>query len=120
MPPFVHKWKGQVMRALYDNGGEHTEGFDQYLHENYDEVFVPIIEKIALLAARKDFDAISRLWENSRHTTGMREKDSDFKLNNNWKADIARIALNAYPQFKGFFALRRRRAKNLGCYEPEL
>jgi hypothetical protein len=46
------------------------------------------------------------LWEVMRHHTMLTERDSDFKINNNFAPDVARLYLLIYPERDGFFELR--------------
>jgi hypothetical protein len=48
------------------------------------------------------------LWEVMRHHTTLAELDSDFKINNNFAPDIARLYLVMYPDRPGFFETRGR------------
>lgn len=50
------------------------------------------------------------LWEVMRHHTALAESDSDFKINNNYAPDVARLYLLMYPDRAGFFELRGRDA----------
>lgn len=43
-------------------------------------------------------------WYISVETTG-----EDFKINNNYKADYARMFMRAHPEYEGFFSLRQRK-----------
>jgi hypothetical protein len=50
------------------------------------------------------------LWEVMRHETTLRERDGEFKLNNDRAPDIARLYLLMYPDRDGFFETRGRPA----------
>jgi hypothetical protein len=48
------------------------------------------------------------LWEVMRHETLLREAAGDFKINNNFAPDVARLYLLMYPERDGFFETRGR------------
>jgi hypothetical protein len=45
--------------------------------------------------------------EYMRHETALYEKDSDFKINNNWRPWLARYYQEKYPDRSGLFEIRR-------------
>lgn len=48
------------------------------------------------------------LWEVMRHHTTLAETDSEYKINNNFAPDVARLYLVMYPDRPGFFETRGR------------
>jgi hypothetical protein len=46
------------------------------------------------------------IWEHLRYETALRERDSDYKLNDHRPPDLARLWLLKYPNRLGFFETR--------------
>lgn len=48
------------------------------------------------------------IWESIRYETSLREKDSDYKLNNNYLKGCALLFIEKHPECKGLFSFRDR------------
>lgn len=60
----------------------------------------------ALLSKRKRFGA-RMIWERMRWYTTIEAKTSgDYRLNDHWPPFYARLFVQTYPQYEGFFQLR--------------
>lgn len=110
----------ELLAVVYDDATAFQPGFDRWLQDN-----LPIFESVVAQARKvraRGFQhyAIATLWEVARYHTNLAEKDGSFKLNNNWKADVAQLILLAYPEeFPADFFELRRRTMSLGCYRPK-
>lgn len=62
--------------------------------------------------------AIATLWESLRHNKNKQTSDpnSEFKLNNNYRAWYARKVMADVPCLKGFFSIREQRTGDVGSF----
>lgn len=109
----------RLIGIVQENPDVFQHGFDVWLSHNR-SVFDGIVTQAMRVRARgfKHY-AIGTLWEVARHHSALSEKYGTFKLNNIWRADVARLIMLAYPQFEDFFEVRERRTSRLGSYVPE-
>ena len=87
----------------------------QKAFEKFDKENPKVWEKFETLTFRLINKGIEHygakaIWECIRFKHALRTKGGEFKLNNNFTAFYARKFIDKYPQYKGFFELRKRRA----------
>jgi hypothetical protein len=70
-----------------------------------------MFKKVALQTKEKGFSKYSAkgIFEIVRWHTGVRATGDQFKINNNYTPDYARLMIEQHPEFKTFFLLRVRR-----------
>ena len=68
------------------------------------QVFVDLCRE--LIAAGINKASSSLVWERMRWEHMIEDSDPDFKLNNNYKGCVARLAMAAIPELRGFFDTR--------------
>ena len=80
--------------------------FAEHLQNNME--MYKLFERFALEAAqyRTHFSARA-IFERMRWETLMNEKDSSFKINNNWVPNYAQKFMDEHPSLKGFFRMRQ-------------
>jgi len=111
-----HKSYIELCSVIQENGHEFHKDFHTWLYPNM-HVFNYIVEQADLVYSKgRKYYAIATLWEVARHHSAIREWDAEFKLSNTWRTDVARLMSYTYLRFDGFFALRKRTGKKLGCY----
>lgn len=87
----------------------YKKGFDEWLQNNWHvyETFESLANEV-WGAGRSHFGAKS-LWETMRFQMAIEETpntESEFKLNNNWHSQCARLYVALNPNRKGFFEFR--------------
>ena len=97
-----------LLETIHECPTGYMEGFDAWVANNQ-SIFESIVDQAYLVHARghKHY-AIATLWEVARHHAMLAEKNSEFKLNNNWCADVARLIMATHPMLSGMFTLRSR------------
>jgi hypothetical protein len=97
-----------VLRRVAERAADFRADFPEWLAKN-----MPLWERFereanqVWNAGRRHYSSRT-LWEVMRHHTTLAELDSDFKINNNFAPDIARLYLVMYPDRPGFFETRGR------------
>jgi hypothetical protein len=85
----------------------------QAFHEANPHILTTIVEKALQLkrAGRKHYGC-KAIFESMRFDHDMDTTSTDeWKLNNNWTAHYARLAMGTEPTLKGFFLLRTQRGE---------
>jgi hypothetical protein len=117
---FPHLTKRALLEVIYDNPLVFAIEFDAWINDNED-IFAYMVERAWMFrkTGRPHF-GISELWEHGRLFSHLRERQSQFKLTNAWRADVARLIMLAYPKRfpDDFFRLHRRNENLLGCHRP--
>lgn len=90
----------------------YNKGFDEWIGNNWHvyEAFEVLANEV-WGAGRSHYSAKS-LWETMRFYMAIEEThntESEFKLNNNWHSQCARLYVGLNPTRKGFFEFRCRR-----------
>lgn len=87
----------------------HSERFEQY-HREHPEIYAEFerLAKQLIFAGRTHYssDGILHI---IRYNTALRGK-GDYKINNNYSPDYARMFESNYPEHEGFFEKRIRKA----------
>jgi len=97
----------------YEPPGTIDEQFEKF-HAANPHVYARVLE-IALYLRQLGFKkcGISLIFERMRWTESIKTKDDrGFKLQNNFRACYARLAMREYEELFGFFRLRRRRSES--------
>jgi len=80
-------------------------GFRVWIMEN-PQVFKEFERRaLEMRAVRPRYGATS-IVERIRWDTMIADREATFKINNNWTAGMARLAMWRNPQLQGFFAIR--------------
>ncbi len=84
---------------------EYPPGFFWWLRENRHIYAAFCVKARQMARVRKHYSARAILhvlrWESDLH-----ENRSQFKVNNNWSAGMARLFMQDYPEHQGFFRCR--------------
>lgn len=95
------------------------EQFEEFAEAN-PQVLVALLDLTRELKRRgHERYSMKGLFEVLRHRHALKTTADDFKLNNNYTAHYARLIMDQYPEFEGFFALRGRGAPEV-IEEPDL
>lgn len=100
----------ETVHSLVNNYGDFKEDFDVYIAqpENLKLLFMYIdsAERIKKTHTRYGSKAI---FEELRwHHAKAVDSSCEFKINNNYTADLARVVVRLFPELEEFFKLRRR------------
>lgn len=107
-----------LLDLIYENPTEFHRDFDDWLRDNQG-IFYQVARKARRMRATgRGHYGIATIWETIRWETDLKEADTTFKLNNNWKADVSLLLMLAYPTLDKFFATRERKSTELGCFRP--
>ena len=88
------------------------EQFDEWVHTPYGREVANKFIRLAWGIKKRGFEHYSHwaIAARLRFYYDMRNKKTDaddgFKINNNWLAYLARMAMDREPKLKGFFAIR--------------
>lgn len=90
--------------------GISNSSFLAYHHEN--KHVYQAFKRLTLKTIAKGFSNYSAkgIFEVLRWETGVSETGGEFKINNNYTPYYARMFMNEYPQYEGFFRLRKSKA----------
>lgn len=88
--------------------------FDIWLLENIGIYKLFEAQSLRVVATGRTHYGAARITEWLRHETGMAEASGEFKINNNYRADMARLFGMRYPQHAGLFAVRERTSRRIG------
>lgn len=82
------------------------EKFEEFAEEN-PHVLVDLVDLARKLKDRGHTQySMKGLFEVLRHRHALKTTAEDYKLNNNFTAHYARLIMDQYPEFEGFFHLR--------------
>ena len=99
---------GLMTKYLF-NGGDmtHEERFNHF-HENNPLVY-DLFKKFTFEVIEKGFTKWSAdaIMHRVRWETNIVTDDQQFKINNNYVAFYARLFMSEYPEYAGFFEIRR-------------
>src|SRR6185437_6901071 len=97
-----------VLRKVFEHRERFRADFPGWLERNMHlwECFER--EANLVWAAGRRHYSSRTLWEVMRHETGLRDTAGDFKVNNNYAPDVARLYLVLNPDRKDFFETRGR------------
>lgn len=103
---------------IFKVGGEAHERFEAF-HLLNPHVYTSIVE-IALDLQGRDFKkgGMKMIFERLRWLYAIRTQGEEFKLNNNYTAYYARLAMVTVPRLDGFFETRQRQGTE--PYVPDL
>jgi hypothetical protein len=88
--------------------------FDAY-HSDNPHVFTQLAGlALSVYAAGRRRLSINALFERLRWETMLSTTGDDYKLNNSYRADYARMLMREYPQLAGFFETRTLKAPRQG------
>lgn len=104
--------KEQVVIKLVDDYGDFKQDFDSYIAQpanlNILFEFIKCAERVRKTHSRYGSKAI---FEELRwHHAMASDASAEFKINNNYTADLARVATRLFPELEEFFKLRKRAA----------
>lgn len=104
--------KEQVVIKLVDDYGDFKQDFDSYIAQpanlNILFEFIKCAERVRKTHSRYGSKAI---FEELRwHHAMANDSSAEFKINNNYTADLARVATRLFPELEEFFKLRARAA----------
>jgi hypothetical protein len=99
-----------VIHKLVGDYGDFKEDFDTYIAQPENLkllfMFIDCAERIKKTHTNYGSKAI---FEDLRwHHAKAVDSSCEFKINNNYTADLARVAVRLFPEFEEFFKLRRR------------
>lgn len=101
-------------REIYspDELNDFSPGFSAWLRKNRDiyKRFVSMAKQAQNSRHFKHYSAVT-IVEAMRWHTNIHDNDPDFKINNNWRADLARKAMLEYPELNGLFEIRERASR---------
>jgi len=106
------------LNLVEENKDLFTKDFIKWIPNNL-HIFAEFCARSHALkkSGRKRYGAKS-IMETIRFDTYLREKpDYEFKINNNYTAYLARLAIIAYNDLDGFFEFRETKAVNSGVFE---
>ena len=101
--------KADVLEVVTNNLDQFRDLFPLWLEYNW-PVWCKFEEMAIEIARKRPHYAVATIWEVIRHHSLMREKAPDFKLNNNFRADVARLFALMHPQHETLFETRKRKA----------
>jgi hypothetical protein len=99
-----------VVHKLVNDYGDFKEDFDTYIAqpENLKLLFMFIDCAERIKKTHKNYGS-KAIFEDLRwHHAKAVDSSCEFKINNNYTADLARVAVRLFPEFDEFFKLRRR------------
>lgn len=106
-PLMMAERKAQALEVITNNADQFSQLFILWLDYNW-PIWVEF-ERLSLEIARKrKHYAVATVWEVIRHHTLMRETTPKYKLNNNFRADVARLFALLHPQYSALFETRKR------------
>ena len=93
--------------SLFDHSPM-TEAFDRFHTENprVYETLVRLARQWVAMTGRHKL-GIATLYERTRWEIALATNDPDYKLNNNWRADYARLIMAQEPDLDELFDVRR-------------
>lgn len=95
-----------AFRIMYANPTEFRKGFDDWLWDNVGLQRFFNDEALAIAATGRDHYSAYTIVEYMRHHTALKEANSEYKINNNWRSSMARLFTFMYPQHADLFSLR--------------
>ena len=97
-----------VLRKVFEHRERFRADFPGWLEKNMHlwEAFERAADAV-WRAGRRHYSSRT-LWEVMRHETTLRSTDDQFKVNNNFAPDVARLYLTLKPEREGFFETRGR------------
>lgn len=99
-----------VVHKLVSDYGDFKEDFDTYIAqpENLKLLF-KFIACAEIMKKTHTHYGSKAIFEDLRwHHAKAVDSSCEFKINNNYTADLARVAVRLFPEFEEFFKLRRR------------
>ena len=100
-----------VRSIAADNRDQFSDGFLAWLADNPHIWERFVAEANAAWKTGRQHYSARTIWEYIRHETALRSKPGlpmEFKVNNNYCPDVARLYMLVYPARRGFFELRGR------------
>lgn len=97
----------ESMRLIELHHKEFDPLFPRWLASNFD-IFQKFEDLALAVAGKRARYGAASVWEVIRYNTVLGEADSEFKVNNNYRADCARLFMLLHPEHPQFFAVRER------------
>ena len=85
----------------------HTKSDFEEFHQRNPEVYEMFVLFSKQAAKRNNHYSARGIFHRIRWETSVNSDDREFKLNDIWTAYYARKFMEDYPQYKGFFRLRK-------------
>lgn len=99
-----------VLALVHANAGEFFDDFDEWLIDNWSLWLRFEAEALRVVSRGRRHYSVATIVEYLRHETSMRETGGDWKINNDRRADLARIFRLVHPAHGDLFATRERRS----------
>lgn len=101
-----------AIKIIARDAEDYRHDFPSWLSLNW-HVFKGFEREALRVAARRSHYSAKTIYEVLRHHSLLAEKAGEWKLNNNFTGDLARLFEAMHPEARGFFGLRARKAKTL-------
>lgn len=96
--------------AIVDAGEDYRADFAGWLRRNFHIYVAFEIRALRLIRAGCKHGGAGAVVENIRWQSVLAERESEWKCNNNWRSDLARLFEAMHPVHQGFFRSRIRRS----------
>ncbi|TXH43517.1 MAG: hypothetical protein E6Q97_33980 [Desulfurellales bacterium] len=111
MTPYKHPPLERLLELIHEDPTQFRTGFDAWVANNQG-LFTSMVEQAFRVQARGvGHYSIGTIWEVVRHMAFMEGRPRP--LNNNWRADAARLMMLAYPMLNDMFVLKDRYSHRL-------
>lgn len=111
MLPYKHPPLERLLELIHEDPSQFRTGFDAWVANNQGLFQAMADQALAIQARGHKRYSISTIWEVTRHMAFMSGVPQS--LNNNWRADAARLMMLAYPMLNGMFELKARYSHRL-------
>jgi hypothetical protein len=95
-----------ALRHVLLHPGRFRRGFDDWLLDNLHVQRRFDVEALHVASTGRTYYSAYTIVEYLRHHTALRGRGEDFKINNLWRASMARLFADMHPQHKDLFKYR--------------